>query len=142
MADKEKCDEAKRILSSVWHSKREKERYDELIEKAISNAIKVTPSYSLAPGGGNPLEDKMAAFASEVDALTAKRDEMAKQYLREFMFVSDIIDRLDSPIHVAILRRRYLGDYKFEEIANELYLTDRRIFQLHHEAIEKVADMI
>lgn len=143
MADKEKCEKVRRILYSVWHCKREKERFDDLIEAAISHAIKVTPSYSLAPGGGNnPLADKMADFASEIECLTAKRDDMARQYLREFMYVSDLIDRLDEPVHVAVLRRRYLGDYKWEQVANEMCLTERRVFQLHQEAIEKLADML
>lgn len=127
-------DSIKNKLNKVSYYKREMQRFDDLMAALISNATRVTPAYSLAPAGGSQ-RDKMADFASELEELETKRAETTKLYLKEILNVISLIDKLESDVHVTVLRQRYLGGYRWSDIAIGLSYTERRVHQLHHEAI-------
>ena len=128
-------DSIKNKLNKVSYYKREIQRFDDLMAALISKATRVTPAYSLAPTGGNQFSDKMADFASELEELEVKRAETTKLYLKEILSVISLIDKLESDVHITVLRQRYLGGYRWSDIAIGLSYTERRVHQLHHEAI-------
>lgn len=138
----ERFNEIKCRLGQVWCAKREMQKYTDLIESAISNVTKITPSYSLAPGGSNANSDKMANYAADIEELYTRRDEAIKNYLAAIKDVDDLINMLDNKLFIAILRRRYIGGERWESIADELCYTVRRVTQLHFEAITKLSEMI
>lgn len=138
----ERYNEIKNRLGQVWCAKREMQKYTDLIESAISNVTKITPSYSLAPGGSNSNSNKMADYAADIEELYTRRDEAIKNYLAAIKDVDDLINMLDNKLYIAILRRRYIGGERWESIADELCYTVRRVTQLHFEAITKLSEMI
>lgn len=60
-------------------------------------------------------------------------------YLKAVKDVDDLINTLDNPQYIAVLRRRYLGDERWEVIALELGYSLRNVHRLHHEAIDMLA---
>lgn len=129
----------KRLLSKACHAKREMDKYTELIENAVSIAEKVTPSYSMAPGGGNANSDKMANYVADIDELYARAQEATKKYLKAIKDVDDLINKLNNELYIAVLRRRYLGGERWEAIAFELGYAMRHVQRVHQKAIEKLA---
>lgn len=60
--------------------------------------------------------------------------------LDELIYLQRVIDQIDQPYR-SVLYYRYILSMEFIQIAETLNYTDKRIYQLHSEALEKFANV-
>lgn len=93
-------------------------------------AEKITPAYSLAPGGnstGQRIENDTAKIVDLENTIKSDQERL-KKAIEE---VKQLIGLVDDPLLSRILYKRYLQYKKWEQIAVDLNYTYRRVLQLH-----------
>lgn len=130
-------DELKEKLRSAWVLQKQLEcNYVEL-QNLRDNAGRITPAYSLAPGGGGTGQRIENAMAKIVDAENIIQSEM------EILMVAlgeirQLISLVDDPILRLILHKRYLCYQKWEQIAADLSYTWVHTHRLHGKALNAI----
>lgn len=134
-------DSIKQQLKAAWYATRELDRlYDEYC-KLKARAERMTPTYSLAPGGGGS-QDQMANKATMLA-------DMERDYQSSFQALRDtikdvqiIISSLDDFQMRLIMEDRYLALKKWEEIAVDRHYSYRYVIMLHGEALKILSDRV
>lgn len=125
-----------RYLRSYRDAVAEISRLDAEIARWRSLAEKVTPSLSLAPGGGD--SDRIASAVERIADCTAARE----RELDVLCCFRDEIGRNISTVHderlARLLRLRYIDCLRLEEIAMRENLDFRWTRRLMHRAIDKL----
>ena len=127
-------DELKRKLKSAWyiHSKHLAE-IERLAEKR-SIAAKVTPAYSLTPGGGSDgkaMENAIVRIVEQEQKISAVLARLTQQEAE----VEALIELLpDSPTKL-VMRRRYLNYQKWERIAEAMSYSYQHVHKLHGQGL-------
>lgn len=130
-------DELKQKLKSAWLLHKQIEEHLAELQELRSFACKITPVYSLVPGGsscGQKLENNIAKIADMEVLLQDETDEFLKS-LRE---VRELIKLINDPMQRLIMQKRYLNYQKWEVIAADLGYSWRRVHQLHDEGLKKI----
>ena len=76
-------------------------------------------------------EDKYIRILEKQEQIQAAQAELDE--------IAAAIDEVGSPPHHAILFKRYILGTSWFEIAQSLFISERRAYQLHTEALEKIA---
>lgn len=111
---------------------------EEEITVLRSDAARVTACMSGMPGRSGPdadrlpravehIEDAQKRLAQQLDGCMAARMEV----MRGILTVGDSAGR-------QVLQRRYLMGQSFAEIADAMGVVQRRVYQLHHAAVERM----
>lgn len=130
-------DELKQKLKSAWLLHKQIEEHLAELQELRSFACKITPVYSLVPGGsscGQKLENNIAKIA---DIETLLQDETDK-FLKSLQEVRELIKLIDDPMQRLIMQKRYLNYQKWEVIAADLGYSWRRVHQLHGEGLKNI----
>lgn len=130
-------DELKQKLKSAWLLHKQIEEHLAELQELRSFACKITPVYSLVPGGsscGQKLENNIAKIADMEVLLQDETDEFLKS-LRE---VRELIKLIDDPMQRLVMQKRYLNYQKWEVIAADLGYSWRRVHQLHGEGLKNI----
>jgi ArpU family phage transcriptional regulator len=105
------------------------------LEDALCN---VSPNLSGMPRPATPNIHKMEdLIAAKVDLENEMADESAV-----LAKITITINSLSDPIHSTILTSRYISGMQWSEIAREMFMSERRVYQFHRKAlaeIEKIA---
>ena len=80
-------------------------------------------------------QDPMLEFAEKIDDLTRKKEKLELEYLRQYEEVEQMAELLDET-HRAVIKLRYLAEYKPPEIALELNYSESTVYKLKREAIK------
>ena len=137
--------EAKEFLSRAFYIRREEKRLEMKISELRSLRERVTPSYSMAAGGGprdnlTDLTAKITEFEQEQRDKIVSYLEAYREAEKAIMFVESVDIRL-----AEVLRLRYLESERWEQIACDLHYSWRQVFNLHNKALkvlcrEKILD--
>lgn len=129
---------AKEYLWQYGQLKREVLRLLEERQRWVDLATRITPTYSDVPKGGQSGDGKIPAAVERI----AEQEEKIDARFRELMALLDEIEGKIAGIEDGrqreILRRRYLGGQKWEEIAKEMHLDYRWVLRLHGRALQKI----
>lgn len=123
-------DELKKKLKSAWMLHKQIEEHLSELQELRSFACKITPVYSLAPGGscnGQKLENNIAKIADMETLLQDETDE----FLKSLQEVRNLIKLIDDPMQRLIMQKRYLNYQKWEVIAADLGYSWRQVHRLH-----------
>ena len=84
--------------------------------------------------------DRMADVMSDIDEAQRKLTELETRRMREQIEIREMCDKCEDLIEQEkyVIVKRYMYMYKWDYIADILDLSDRRIFQLHGSALEKL----
>ena len=85
-------------------------------------------------------QDRMAEMMGNIDEAQRKLQDLDKRRRREQETIRELCMHctdLDDQERYVILKR-YLYRHKWQEIADWMELTDRRIFQIHSAALDKL----
>lgn len=132
-------EELKKKLKSAWLLHKQIEEHLAELQELRSFACKITPVYSLAPGGsgsGQKIENNIAKIA---DIETLLQDE-TNLFLKSLQEVRELIKLIDNPMQRLIMQKRYLNYQKWEVIAADLGYSWRRVHQLHGEGLKKILE--
>ena len=132
-------DELKYKLRSVWVLQQQIDAYKIELQNLRDNAGRITPAYSLAPGGSGTGQRIENAMAKIVDAENIIQSEM------EILMVAlgeirQLISLVDDPILRLILHKRYLCYRKWEQIAADLSYSWKQIHRLHNRALNIIVN--
>lgn len=130
-------DELKKKLRSAFAIHKQIEAEYVELQNLRDNASRITPAYSLAPGGSGTGQRIENAMAKIVDAENIIQSEM------EILMVAlgeirQLISLVDDPILRLILHKRYLCYPKWEQIAADLSYTWVHTHRLHGKALNAI----
>lgn len=130
-------DELKKKLRSAFAIQKQIEAEYVEQQNLRDNASRITPAYSLAPGGSGTGQRIENAMAKIVDAENIIQSEM------EILMVAlgeirALIATVDDPVLRLILHKRYLCYQKWEQIAADLSYTWVHTHRLHGKALNAI----
>lgn len=130
-------DELKEKLKSAWLLHKQIEEHIAELQELRSFACKITPVYSLVPGGssyGQKIENNIAKIADMEVLLQDETDE----FLKSLKEVRNFINLLNDPTQRLIMQKRYLNYQKWEVIAADLGYSWQHIHRLHSKALNSL----
>ena len=65
-------------------------------------------------------------------------DEYIKKTLELKKYVMDVMDKMENEIYIELLYRRYFEKMTFEQIAEKLHLSNKRVYQLYKIALKEL----
>ena len=134
-------DELKCKLRSAFAIQKQIEANYVEIQNLRDNANRITPAYSLAPGGGGNgqrIENAMAKIV-DMENIIQSDIELLMVALGE---IRQLISLVDDPVLRLILHKRYLCYQKWEQIAADLSYSYRRVLQMHGRALSVILKKI
>lgn len=126
--------EKQKILQRYFLLRMEVRRLEGELERVISLAERVSPSYAPAPGGGSG--DRIA---DAVERLAAARERLSAAVVRceaQQMVAMALIESIPDVKLRLVLQYRYCDGMRWEEIAQRLHYDPRHVRRLHDEGIE------
>lgn len=130
-------DELKKKLRSAWVLQKQLEcNYVEL-QNLRDNAGRITPAYSLAPGGGGTgqrIENAMVKLA-DLETENSLDIEKLVEALAEIRRLIALVD--DQTLRL-ILHKRYLCYQKWEQIAADLNYSWQWVHKMHGRALREI----
>ncbi len=130
-------DELKRKLRSAFAIQKQIEANYVEIQNLRDNANRITPAYSMAPGGGGNgqrIENAMAKIV-DMENIISSDMELLMVALSE---IRALIATVDDPVLRLILHKRYLCYQKWEQIAADLNYTWVHTHRLHGKALNAI----
>ena len=127
-------DELKRKLRSAFVLNKLLEADLAQLQNMRDSVGKITPAYSLAPGGGGigqRIENETANIVDMESTIRSDRERLAKARAE----IIKLIMLVDDPLLNRILDKRYLQYQKWELIAVELGYAWAQIHRLHSKAL-------
>lgn len=130
-------DELKKKLRSAWVLQKQLEcNYVEL-QNLRDNAGRITPAYSLAPGGGGTGQRIENAMVKLADLETENSLDIEK-LVEALAEIRQLITLVDDPVLRLILHKRYLCYQKWEQIAADLNYSWQWIHKMHGRALREI----
>ena len=130
-------EELKRKLKSAWLLQKQIEEHLAELQELRSFACKITPVYSLVPGGSNCGQNLENNIAKIADIETLLQDETNK-FLKSLQEVRELIKLIDDPMQRLIMQKRYLNYQKWEVIAADLGYSWQHIHRVHSSALNSL----
>lgn len=96
-------------------------------------------SPSLESGGGSGSPDKMPDTISKIMEYEQHAAQLQAAYVDKYIEIDRAIHSVEDDTLREVLERRYLLYQKWEQIAQEMHFTERRTFQLHGKALQKIS---
>lgn len=130
-------DELKEKLRSAYTLQRLVDAGVAELQNLRDSAGKITPAYSLAPGGcgaGQRIENDTAKIVDLENTLMADK----KRLVEAVAEIKKLIALVDEPLLNRILEKRYLQYQKWEQIAVDLGYAWAQIHRLHSKALNYI----
>lgn len=134
-------DELKQKLRSAFVLQKQIEAEYLELQNLRDNAGRITPAYSLAPGGGGSgqrIENAMAKIV-DMENIIQSDIELLMVALGE---VRQLIALVDDQTLRLILHKRYLCYQKWEQIAADLNYSWQWVHKMHGRALNKILDKL
>lgn len=130
-------DELKQKLRSAFVLQKQIEAEYVELQNLRDSASRITPAYSLAPGGGGNGQRIENAMAKIVDAENLIRSdiELLAIALGE---IRQMIALVDDPVLRLVLHKRYLCYQKWEQIATDLNYSWQWLHKMHGMALNEI----
>lgn len=109
------------------------------LQNLRDNIGKITPVYSLAPGGGRSgqrIENAAAKIIDLENTLRADKKRLAETIAE----IRQLIAFVDDPLLNRVLDKRYLQYQKWEQIAEELGYARAQVYRLHSKAANLILE--
>ena len=109
-------------------------------ESVKSTLLKAT-DYSNEPVATtkrNTSEDKLIKLADKSSEIDSKVDELVDFKIK----MGDHINQLEDERHRVILREHYINGLSFLEISKNLGYTERHLYRIHGDALQKFQDIL
>ena len=134
--------DAKKYLRQIENLDRRITAKVEERQNVLDMLLRITPVMRDTTSGGASGHDKMengvvklTAYEEEISADIDKLVELKRE-------ISEVIDRVENPKRRAVLRFRYINYKSFEQIAADMYMTERNIYHIHRKALRDVGKIL
>lgn len=104
--------------------------------------LKVTPTLKsdVVTGGGS--QDKLAEAAVKIVDLEAEINQEIDKYIEAKQEFSATLEKLEDPIYLQVLHKRYIQYKTWEAIACELNMSYRWVCTLHGRALQEIEKIL
>ena len=130
-------DELKQKLRSAYGLQKQLEAEFVTLQNLKDVANKVTPAYSLAPGGGGTGQRIENATAKIVDLENSIRQDF-ENLVAALTEIRKLINGVDDTLLRSVLHMRYLNYQKWEQIAADLGYSWKQIHRIHNRALNVI----
>lgn len=130
-------DEVKAYLRQAYKLDRRLQREQMKLEKLRSAIEYRSPSFEGAGGHGSG--DKIGSAVTNIIERGQRVDELTALYTAKYEEIENTIKALHDDVLEEVLELRYLDYMKWEKIALHMNYTERRVLQLHGEALKKIS---
>lgn len=130
-------DELKQKLRSAFVLQKQIEAEYVELQNLRDNASRITPAYSLAPGGGGAGQRIENAMAKIVDAENLIRSDIELLVIT-LGEIRQMIATIDDPVLRLVLHKRYLCYQKWEQIAADLGYAWTHTHRMHSKALNAI----
>ena len=127
-------DELKEKLRSAWVLQQQIDAYKIEIQNLRDNANRITPAYSMAPGGGGNGQRIENAMVKIVDIENNIKKDIEIQLLA-IDEIHCLMAMIDEPLLKLLIHKRYVLYEKWEKIAVDLNYSWKQIHRLHNKAL-------
>lgn len=127
-------DKIKKILKSAWEAQKQLEADIDELQRMHDITLRITPLYSLSPGGGNGNDKQQNAITEIVLIENDIRADIEKLRVRR-QKVYSLIKKLDDDVLRVLLIQRYMQYKKWEDIATDLNYSWMHVHRLHSKAL-------
>lgn len=103
-----------------------------------SDAERMTVCVSGMPGRSGVNADRLPRAVERIEEATKKLEVQVGVCLDERYAVMREIMQVKNETQREVLRRRYIAGNSFNEIAADMGLVPRRVYQLHHRCVDKM----
>lgn len=131
---------AKEFLTRPKRMKARLDRKLEKLEELKAVAERCTIQLQHTSGGGNKrsLEDTIL----RINEAKAEIDEETEAYVELENEIDRLLDNLQTAEAETILKKRYLQGKSWEEISDEMSISEPHIFRLHRKAIQELEEIL
>ena len=94
------------------------------------------------PSGGSgsgSSADRIPDTLAKIMEYEEQAERLKKIYIEIYETAEQAVKAVEDPVLREVLERRYLLYQKWEEIAEAMHYTPRRIYQLHGRALQKIS---
>jgi len=94
------------------------------------------------PSGGSgsgSSADRIPDTLAKIIEYEEQAERLKKIYIEIYETAEQAVKAVEDPVLREVLERRYLLYQKWEEIAEAMHYTPRRIYQLHGRALQKIS---
>lgn len=134
-------DELKQKLRSAYGLQKQLEAEFVTLQNLKDVANKVTPAYSLAPGGGGTGQRIENATAKIVDMGNIIQSDI-ERLMVALGEIRQLVALVDDPVLKLVLHKRYLCYQKWEQIAADLNYSWQWLHKMHGRALNKILDKL
>ena len=107
------------------------------LERLRSEAERITPVLSAAPGGGGN-QGSIPGVVERIDRVRKQLTDAIETGLDIRKKIAEVVEKVQDVQQQEILRRRYLVGQRWDDIAMEMRLTRRWVMKIHRKAVEKL----
>lgn len=132
-------DELKYKLRSAWVLQQQINAYKIEIQNLRDNASRITPAYSLAPGGSGNWQRIENTMAKIVDMENIIKQDIEIQLLA-IDEIHCLMVMVDDPLLKLLLHKRYVLYEKWEKIAVDLNYSWKQVHRLHNKALNLIVN--
>lgn len=132
-------DELKYKLRSAWVLQKQIDAYKIEIQNLRDNANRITPAYSMAPGGGGNEQRIENAMAKIIDIENNIKQDIEIQLLAVDE-IHCLMAMVDDPLLKLLLHKRYILYEKWEKIAVDLNYSWKQVHRLHNKALNIIVN--
>ena len=128
---------AKEYLSQAYKMDRRVRLIELKIEKLRSMLECSSPSLEAAGSGKSA--DRMPDTVSKIMEYEQRAAELRSALIVKYLEIDQAIRCVTDSTQREVLERRYLLFQKWDQIADEMSYTERRVYQLHGNALKKIS---
>lgn len=132
-------DELKHTLRSAWILQQQIDAYKIELQNLRDNANRITPAYSLVPGGGGSGQRIENAMARIVDIENNIKQDIEIQLLA-IDEIHSLMALVNDPLLKLLLHKRYVLYEKWKKIAVDLNYSWKQVHRLHNEALNIIVN--
>ncbi|MBQ1434210.1 MAG: hypothetical protein IIZ09_14040 [Ruminococcus sp.] len=130
-------EEVKTYLRQAYKLDKRLQREQMKLEKLRTSIEYRSPAFDGMGGHGSG--DRLSEAVASIVERSERVDELAAEYAKKYEEVEKCIREVEDDALEEVLELRYLQYMKWEEIANAMHYTERRVLQLHGLALHKIS---
>lgn len=119
------------FINSVRELTKEHERKLYRLQELAAAATRTTPNWSADGGHGGDSQKLWAAFADELDEVSATQEEIDRHKAK----LEAVICQVDGKLARRILRLRYVRCWPWPRICAAIPKSDRQIYRMHRDGL-------
>lgn len=127
----------KEYLSQVYKMDKRLNILQRKVEKLRSVLEYHSPSFDSCGGGGS--SDRMPDTISKIMEYEQHAEQLRAEFVNKYTEIDKAIHEVEDENLREVLERRYLIYQKWDQIAEEMHYTVRRVYQLHGDALQKIS---